>query len=61
VAFGPKDVIPCEECHILATFVYGFMFSGVSANLWKAVIRFVMYVCLSVRPHGKTRLPLGGF
>jgi len=31
------------------------------AKLWKATISFVMYVCLSVRPHGTTRLQLGGF
>jgi len=31
------------------------------ANLRKANSNFVMFVCLSVRPHGTTRLPLDKF
>jgi hypothetical protein len=34
---------------------------GAFANLRKETIRFVTPVCLSVRPHGTTRLPLYGF
>ena len=36
-------------------------FSGAFAKLQKATITFVMSVCLSVCPHGTTRLPLDGF
>jgi hypothetical protein len=31
------------------------------SKLLKVTISFVIYVCLSVRPHGTTRLPLDGF
>jgi hypothetical protein len=41
------------------------MILGALAKLRKAIIRFFMSVCLSVRPpdhsHGKTRLPLHVF
>jgi hypothetical protein len=33
-------------------------FLGAFAKLQKAAISFVMSLCLSVRPHGTTRLPL---
>ena len=36
-------------------------FLGVFAKLQKTTISFVMFVCLSVSPHGTTRLPLDGF
>ena len=45
--------------------VQTFLFLGAFAKFRKATIRFVMFVCPSVhpsvRPHGTTRLPLGGF
>jgi hypothetical protein len=36
-------------------------FSGRFAKLRKATVTVVMSVCLSIRPYGATRLPLGGF
>ena len=38
-----------------------FTFLGAFAKLRKAIISFVMSVCLSARPHGTTRLPMEGF
>jgi hypothetical protein len=38
------------------------VFSGTFAKVQKtAIISFVMSVCVSVRPHGRTRLPLDRF
>jgi hypothetical protein len=34
---------------------------GAFAKLRKATISFVLCVCLSIRPHGTSRLPMGGF
>jgi hypothetical protein len=34
---------------------------GAFAKFQKATISFIVSVSLSVRPHGKTRLPLQGF
>jgi len=36
-------------------------FLGAFAKLLKATVSFVMSVCRSIRPQGKTRLPLDGF
>jgi hypothetical protein len=36
-------------------------FLGAFAKFRTATISFVMYVCLSGRPHGTTGLPLDGF
>jgi len=49
----------CGLCEV------GNEFLGVFANLQKATANFVMVaresVCLSVRPHATTQLPLEGF
>jgi hypothetical protein len=51
-------VLPGEQS-MTATFpILGLCFVGASTNLRKATIN---RVCLSVRPHGTTRLPLDGF
>ena len=44
-------VCVCARCRFLGAF----------AKLRKVTVRFVMSVCLSVCPHGKTRFPLDGF
>jgi len=36
-------------------------FWGAFAKMRKATVSFIVSVCLSVSPHGTTRLPLGGF
>jgi len=41
--------------------LYLVSFLEAFAKLRKATISFAMSVCLSVRPHGTTRLPLNGF
>ena len=38
-----------------------FSFLGPFVKLWKATLRFIIFVLLSVRRHGATRLPLEGF
>ena len=38
-----------------------WLFLEAFALLWKATISFVLFVCLSLRPHGTTRLPRDGF
>jgi hypothetical protein len=48
----------------MASLVSGYNFNeflGVFLKLRKWAISFVMSVRLSVRPHGKTRLPVDGF
>jgi hypothetical protein len=42
-------------------FRYSIILLGAFVKLRKATISFVLSVCLSVCPHGKTRLPMNGF
>ena len=50
-----RNTIVCYEVLVFAQFL------GAFSKLQKVTISFVMSVRSSVRPHGTTRLPLGGF
>ena len=49
----------CKLVHLLAALANS-SFLGTFTELQKATISFFMYVCMSVRPYGKPRLPLDG-
>jgi hypothetical protein len=54
----------CSEIHtehINTLCGQNVQFLDAFAELQKATISFVISVAMSVRPHGTTRLPLGGF
>ena len=47
-----------KDCRTIHALFHGRLFLGVFAKLRKAAIKFAISVCLSVRPHGTTQLPL---
>ena len=57
--FGFYQIFECSWYALSVRVLSSFL--GAFAKLRKATISFVMSVCLSVRPHGTTRLPLDGF